>query len=1335
MRDETVRRLKYILIVSAVAACCSAELRRCAGTGVMNSFPEELRGYTCVQAARGTNTLPGISFSFTADRETIAYIAVQKRGSVTIPPEWTATELETVWSQNYTDTVYQTSFSSGRIVIPAHDGFENGYYGVPHAVFLKAKDGGAVGISDLSPSGSLLVTVVDDAAFPMPASAGIISNAAYAVELYADGTVSVTNFADHSASRFRPDFKVKYSAVSPSLSSGVQTNDPVVGVSFSPASWGGNPDFFKAAGTNYLFKNGTGGVTNGAIVWNFPAQNSISVSASLSLPESGEPLLQYTLTAGSSGYYSAGYCGAPVKRPEEVDSIWQPLIWQERRIPSQSFLTPEYECSVPAVFSCYQNATVGLAADPSMLYDPFASSGKALPAFTNSQFGVLLRNAAGQVQPMLFAPVYGSTNSLLTANETRTFNVRLLVRSGGWYENYKHLAETLYGFKDYRENGLCSLNRTLDNLTGFIMNSPYAYWMGEYKCWSYENDKPGYGRQQSASDALSLAMVRDSEAVYDRLARPTLEYMISRKYNMLRTDGGFDSKYAMGGPVSGIGADLAAAYQLSGYRTPVLKTLAESKLLSYQAGVDTDRMTDVLMRYRITGSSSYLAQAEAIATNYIAQCIETAVTNDVNVGSSFWYEIGPAWYALYELYEETGKTDYLNAFQKAIQQFSGFVYLQPPAPAGNITVETSGGTESVPAWRVDPRGLTSEAMSTAHSHRGIFMTPYASYMLRAAEYSGDTFLRAIGRSAMVGRFANYSGYAYRGNMTTRYEKPDWPLRPYSEMKQYITAHFNHPLPLCTYLIEYLVSDAFDRSGRLIQFPGRYSSTGSYFRHQVFGDRPGTFYGETNVWLWLPSGLIDTGSIQLNYIAGYGNGKLYVALMNQSTNPVSSRLQLNSNLVACAGTRTMKIRYNSGDEQRGSLTDGAATVDVSPLGLTTLVIENLPVETAFQKNYAGVNLPAVPSGCYDRKSGTPFGRAEAMLLSFGKQISSAYVWLEASPEVLTSATLHYSTGGVWQTQTDTNYPFEFSVKLADNATPFQSYVDGVTTNGETVSTSFSDLGKRLTVSSLYGEPVPQAGAQLYTAGTSVVCQVASPVQNGSTQYVCTGWSLTDGAGAPVSGAGTNCSVTLTNNMTLTWQWTTQYLFTVTSSVGGSVTGSPAGWYAPDQSVNITAVPTAYYHFDRWEGDAGSGSNQVLSLTMNQPRTVTPVFSVNRTAQGVPETWLAQFDITSNFTAAAAADADGDGVVTWQEYIAGTNPTNPASVFRISERPAAQGYVLQWQSASGRVYQVEQSGNLLSGFSLLESNIYATPPLNSYTGAPPETGAVFYRIRSAVEEQTP
>ena len=51
-------------------------------------------------------------------------------------------------------------------------------------------------------------------------------------------------------------------------------------------------------------------------------------------------------------------------------------------------------------------------------------------------------------------------------------------------------------------------------------------------------------------------------------------------------------------------------------------------------------------------------------------------------------------------------------------------------------------------------------------------------------------------------------------------------------------------------------------------------------------------------------------------------------------------------------------------------------------------------------------------------------------------------------------------------------------------------------------------------------------------------------------------------------------------------------------------------------------------------------------------------------GVPISWLQYYGFTGDYDAAALGDQDSDGPPTWQEYYAGTVPTNSASVWRIS-----------------------------------------------------------------------
>ena len=81
--------------------------------------------------------------------------------------------------------------------------------------------------------------------------------------------------------------------------------------------------------------------------------------------------------------------------------------------------------------------------------------------------------------------------------------------------------------------------------------------------------------------------------------------------------------------------------------------------------------------------------------------------------------------------------------------------------------------------------------------------------------------------------------------------------------------------------------------------------------------------------------------------------------------------------------------------------------------------------------------------------------------------------------------------------------------------------------------------------------------------------------------------------------------------------------------------------------------------------------------------------------------------------AAGDADGDLLSNYEEYIAGTDPTNTASVLAF-EYIGMHGTntVLQWQSVAGRHYSLLGSTNL-QNWSVIQSNLPAIDPLNTVT----------------------
>jgi autotransporter-associated beta strand protein len=158
-----------------------------------------------------------------------------------------------------------------------------------------------------------------------------------------------------------------------------------------------------------------------------------------------------------------------------------------------------------------------------------------------------------------------------------------------------------------------------------------------------------------------------------------------------------------------------------------------------------------------------------------------------------------------------------------------------------------------------------------------------------------------------------------------------------------------------------------------------------------------------------------------------------------------------------------------------------------------------------------------------------------------------------------------------------------------------------------------------------------------------------------------------------------------------------------SLDGGTTWLPFGTY---DTASLDALGTGTY--------AGSGSLMVEGFADDPANT--------------PYSWLAQYGLT-NFNADAKADVDGDGLLTWQEYVAGTNPTNPASVFKITGRSVnAQGTVIRWSSAPNKLYNLSRTTNLLTVFAAVAgaTNLPATPPENVFTNSQNDGNAAFYRI---------
>jgi hypothetical protein len=192
----------------------------------------------------------------------------------------------------------------------------------------------------------------------------------------------------------------------------------------------------------------------------------------------------------------------------------------------------------------------------------------------------------------------------------------------------------------------------------------------------------------------------------------------------------------------------------------------------------------------------------------------------------------------------------------------------------------------------------------------------------------------------------------------------------------------------------------------------------------------------------------------------------------------------------------------------------------------------------------------------------------------------------------------------------------------------------------------------------------------------------------------------------------------------------------------LTNCSAGEIPDTGDANITNAPlfvnlaSGDYHLQSTSPCINSGNNLFVTVATDldgNPRIVGGTVDMGayeyQADIGSFATWLQHYGLPTNGTA-DYTDPDGDGMNNWQEWRAGTNPTNAASVLKML-KPAAggSGIVVTWQSVSGTNYYVQSATDLSvqPAFTTIQSNIVGQIGTTSYT----DTNAVgpgpfFYRV---------
>ncbi|MNK00527.1 hypothetical protein D3C87_183120 [compost metagenome] len=779
-------------------------------------------------------------------------------------------------------------------------------------------------------------------------------------------------------------------------------------------------------------------------------------------PESANYELSLSYSAKEDGFYSFVVGAFQSIAKNAVGSVQLPPMFNYKRIPEEPLLVPS--AMTPQPIAIVEATNTG---KPISLFITGAPAEFPLDwaKDVTSYMGFSLKNELNEVQPVAFSPILGLADSKLNAGATlkRKFNIGAVV--GNWNDALAYISSNIYQVKDYRLQDATSLTNAAFNIIDLIKNDDASGWDAKLKGFYDIEADPKVAptvAQSSPLAVISAAVLAKDEDFYLTRALPTIEYTLSRS--------AFRWAKAVGAPYNTTAQSLElnpyknvqfntayfeSLHQLLGQKNPwLLQVAMPNKQPRKTSGysVNIPAWTQELAAYRLTKDKKWLNDAVSHAKEFVANDVYGTKTNLLTAQPFYNTSFYPYWWDLMDLYELTKDVSFMKAaeyssfftiagirsyplvedkLQRIHQgdQFEGNTNLWWkngdkfrlgfPRSAGDVK------EKEVPQSLISPVGVGLEQPVTFFlpnkNVRHIFMSTWAPHLLRMAEHSKRDIFEIYARNSIIGRFSGYPGYYATGFTDLTYQA-NYPYKG----PDINSIYYHHISPHLAFTLDFLVTEAVQRSQGRISFPWGKQEGFVWFNNRIYGGGKGTIFDDANANLWLKKGLVTIDNPEINYLTAVSKDRFWLILLNESSKQQQFDVALNTNEIGINNAGVKLYRGQSTEPANDLTSDHKIKANIAAKGL---VAYSFPLK----ENAVKKELLPIKEGIKEVNLGAPWGTLYAFRIRSPFGWDSIYTYLSTSPLIGAEAELIFNDN-IADAKKCTSYPYEWSFSKIDPNQP-------------------------------------------------------------------------------------------------------------------------------------------------------------------------------------------------------------------------------------------------------------------------------------------------------------